>query len=92
MKKVLIVDSTPFGQAPYIKTYTDSFDKMGIPWDIFVWDKNQNLNDITYKDHIFTSYRIMHLKGKEKYYDFYKISRDILKIIKREGIDVTPKS
>lgn len=86
MKKVLIVDSTPFGQAPYIKTYTDSFDKMGIPWDIFVWDKNQNLNDITYKDHIFTSYRIMHLKGKEKYYDFYKISRDILKIIKREGI------
>lgn len=40
MKKVLLIDSTPVKQAPYLNIYTSIFDKKRLSWDILTWDKD----------------------------------------------------
>lgn len=80
MKKVLLIDSTPVKQAPYLNIYTSVFDKKRLSWDILTWDKDAD-GETSYKNHIFTIHRKMHLHGLSKLNDFFHVSVEMRKII-----------
>lgn len=80
MAKVLLLDSTPIGQAPYLKIYTDVLDAHKVSWDILSWDKEQT-GKTTAEDGIITIHRKMHLHGFAKLNDFYQVSKEMKRII-----------
>lgn len=88
MNKVLLIDSTPIGQAPYLDLYAKIFDENLTKWMSFRWDKEDEPGtiELEHLGNMFVVHKKMNLYGMAKYRAFFEVSRLIKQVIIKENI------
>lgn len=87
MKKIALVLGSTIEKSPYINYYTDVIDPQNFNIDYFIWDRD---NDVNIENPNIYVYKNKDTANNQigKYYNYYKYSRWVLNIIKKNNYDV----